>query len=337
MKPHLALLPLSWIYGAVIWVRNLFFDIGILKQQKVPAPVISIGNITAGGTGKTPIIENITELFLLHGIIPAIITRGYGRKSKGCIVVSDGKRICNDVTLAGDEPMIALKYPQAIVIADENRVRGAKTAIEKFNANVILLDDGFQHRYLQRDVNIVLLNANDDIEKSKMLPAGYRREPPASLQRATQIVLTKCAAEKKYSEQLAGKKVFHSFFQFYELKHFFSDEKISYEDIQNKNVFLFCGIGEPKSFENSLKELGVHILGMKIFADHQEYTNDIVLDVLEEFKNSGANFLITTEKDAVKLKQCSIEEKIPLLALSMKAVIRQNEEWKTLMLGAVRK
>jgi tetraacyldisaccharide 4'-kinase len=175
-KMRKLLFPFSLLYWLVSAVRNWFFDIGFLKSEKVSVPVISVGNISAGGVGKTPFIELLIDNSTTLGRL-SVVSRGYGRKSAGTVVVSDGRGKIASVENSGDEPIqLALKFPKVIVVVDEQRVRGARKAIE-LGAEVILLDDGFQHRYLHRDLDIVLLTSKEILKGDIMLPAGNRREP----------------------------------------------------------------------------------------------------------------------------------------------------------------
>ena len=185
-------------------IRNWLFDIGILKSVDVGVPVISVGNITAGGTGKTPIVENIAKIFIEQGKKVAIVSRGFGRASRGTVVVSDGKNILAKAKDAGDEPLyLAQRFNSVIVVVDEQRVRGAQLAVTKYGAEIILLDDGFQHRYLKRDIDIVLMDSQNSPFVTSLLPAGYRREPLRSLQRANAIIWTKV-------KRLTGRPLFSS-------------------------------------------------------------------------------------------------------------------------------
>lgn len=197
-------MPFSAFYWLGVAIRNLFFDKGILKATKVEVPVISVGNISAGGVGKTPVVEMLVERLKRKRHL-AIVSRGYGRKSSGTIIVSDGKRQLVSVEKAGDEAyQIANKYRNLIVVVDEKRVRGAQKAI-KLGAELIVLDDGFQHRYLARDLNVVVLTAAEILEGDLLLPAGNRREPIASLERADVVMISRCANKREY--KMAAKKL----------------------------------------------------------------------------------------------------------------------------------
>ncbi len=182
---------MSVLYWIIITVRNVFFDKGVIQQKKFPVVIISVGNITAGGAGKTPMVELLLKQFVSTKRC-AVVSRGYKRKSEKTVVVSNGQQILTTVYHAGDEPMqLAQKFPQSVVVVDEIRVRGITTALD-YGAELVVLDDAFQHRYVQRDIDIVVIPADDCFRASLVLPAGKWREPKAALQRCTAIFITRC-------------------------------------------------------------------------------------------------------------------------------------------------
>ncbi|MBM2840054.1 MAG: tetraacyldisaccharide 4'-kinase, partial [Bacteroidetes bacterium] len=189
------LIPFSWLYGFIIYCRNKAFDWKLLDSVEVGVPVISVGNLTMGGTGKTPLVEYIVKLCLAKGRKVAVVSRGYKRESGGVVVVSDGKSLLANAAQAGDEPVqIAKKFPGAIVIVGERRVDAARMAIDEFGVNAIVLDDGFQHRFLRRDLDILVLDARKDLSRIPMIPAGERREPLASIKRANVVAFSRTDA-----------------------------------------------------------------------------------------------------------------------------------------------
>ncbi len=181
------LVPFSRVYGAIVAARNFFYDRGLFTITAVGTPVISVGNITAGGTGKTPLVEYIVRTILDSGARPAVLSRGYRRTTTGTVTVSDGVKVLADADRAGDEPaQIARKFPGCVVVVDEDRVRGARFLESAFHPDVIVLDDGFQHRALRRDLDIVVVA--DGAGGSGLLPSGDGREPESSLRRADIVV-----------------------------------------------------------------------------------------------------------------------------------------------------
>src|SRR5579883_104077 len=195
------LLPFSWLYGVIIWLRNLFYDLDIFSAEKVSKPVISVGNITTGGSGKTPCVEYIVDMLLKDGHTPAVVSRGYSRKSKGVVVVSDGRGKYADVGQSGDEPLqIAKKFPKAIVIVGEKKVDAARKAVI-LGADCIIADDAFQHRQFARTLDVVLCGEELATGKNTLLPAGNGREPLGSLSRAN-IVLASSSDKNTVEKNL---------------------------------------------------------------------------------------------------------------------------------------
>jgi tetraacyldisaccharide 4'-kinase len=311
-RARLILLPLSLLYWLGVAVRNWFFDIGVLKSKKIAVPVISIGNISAGGVGKTPFVELVIERSAISGQL-SVVSRGYGRKSTGTIVVSTGHGSFASVEESGDEPIqLALKYPQLIVVADEQRVRGAEKAVV-LGAETVLLDDGFQHRYLHRDLNIVILTTEEILHGDLVLPAGNKREPCTSLKRADVIAVTRCTDLKEYEHVCAVGRENHSLptnvptvgltTKLKTFKRASSNEIIYAESLRHKNVIAFSGIGNPKSFEDLMMKSDIKVLKYFSFSDHHWYKDADIKTIMDARKQSNAEFILTTEKDAVRLKE----------------------------------
>ncbi len=304
------LLPFSLFYWFGVAVRNWFFDIEIIKSKKVDLPVISVGNISAGGVGKTPFVELLIEKLSIGGKL-SVVSRGYGRKSKGTIIVSNGSGNIVSIEKGGDElSQLARKYPELIVVADEHRVRGAQKAIE-LGAKLVLLDDGFQHRYLQRDLDIAIITAEEILNEDLLLPAGNRREPMGSLKRADLIAITRCPNIEEY-EHVCMLGVERNSFpakipivglatKLKQFKHYLSNEIVKIENIVEKNVIAFSGIGNPKSFEDLLMKADVNVVKHIVFSDHHWYKDNDIKNIIDLRKQMNAELIITTEKDAVRL------------------------------------
>lgn len=298
------LLPFSFLYSIIIFIRNFFYDIRVFKVNKVNVPVISIGNLTAGGTGKTPVIEYLLNFLKKKNIKAAVISRGYKRSSKGTLIVSDGSSLKANPDDAGDEPyQIAFKFLETVVVVDDNRYRGAKLVAEKFNPQVILLDDGFQHRRIHRDLDVVLIDVTKPPHQQYMLPAGMRREQLSSLKRADVLLFTRWNDDtkfdvSKYQCTSTGKIQFVPT----KLVKFDKSEIINLGHINNKNCSAFCGIGNPGSFQSHLKNLGFQVTNIRIFPDHHHYRlND--LELIRNDYSRKADIIITTEKDCVRLEK----------------------------------
>ena len=198
----------SVLYRLITDIRNLLFDLSIFKIHKFNIPIISVGNITSGGTGKTPFILYLIEKLSQHRNNIVVLSRGYGRDSKGIQVVSDGDGNIVGKDIGGDEPvLIATKFPKIPVLVSEKRYLGIEQAIQKFDAQLILLDDAFQHRYVKRDCNIVLVDANQPVQEDNILPLGNLREKKSNLNRTDIIVITKIRNEVNIENQIRYYKV----------------------------------------------------------------------------------------------------------------------------------
>lgn len=345
MKPHPLLFPLSWIYGIIVTLRNWFFEIGLLKSVDVGVPVISVGNITTGGTGKTPVVENIARAFIDAGRNVAVVSRGYGREGAGNIVVCDGHTILATVHEAGDEPMyLAQQLRRAIIIVDKQRVRGAQKAIQEFGAEIVILDDGFQHRYVKRSLDIVLIDANNSPFETMLLPAGYRREPVRSLKRAHAVVLTKVENEyaaKEFLDRAEFNSIEHKFISSYRvvgLTNISNGVIQSLDMLKEHSVIALCGIAKPESFKKSVGVTGAAVKDFLSYDDHHRFTGSDIEDIIKVFHNMRADFIVTTEKDAVRLEEFKNDFRgIPVVALKMEVVIHQEDEWKKFLQKALTK
>lgn len=287
LKPLLILL--STVYGSLVWLRNLLYDIGVFKTHRVDSFVISVGNLSVGGSGKTVLTQALLEYFTNTEISVAVLSRGYGRKSKGLVTVSDGRELLADAGVGGDEPvLLARKFPSVPVIVSENRVFGAQYLMDKYHPDVIILDDAFQHRRLGRDLDILLLDfAEKDIPR--LLPAGRLREPFSGRERAHVVLFSK--------QGLGGNEQqnFHL-----ELEDFVVDwegRQHPYSQLDDPPG-AFAAIGNPGYFFESISEKTATSEVQLSFQDHAEYTPQN-LDLIE---SHNCNCWITTEKDYVKLE-----------------------------------
>ncbi|MGE5314998.1 MAG: tetraacyldisaccharide 4'-kinase [Acidobacteriota bacterium] len=341
MKPHRILYPFSLLYGAVMTIRNAFFENKLLKREEAGVPVISIGNLTTGGTGKTPLVELTAALVRDSGIRTAIVSRGYGRASSGLVVVSDGTRLVADAAQAGDEPhQLAEALPGVAVIVDEVRARGARYAVENFNAGCLILDDGFQHRSLDRSLDIVVIDGSQDLFSMPMLPSGYRREPLSALKRAGAFIITKADDPARVETLRARLRAYTAapvFLGTYEpvaLCTMGRAESASPDTIKGLRVAAFCGIGQPENFRRTLEALGADVAAFKAFADHHAYTMEECQGLERLRRETGATILVTTEKDAHRLSgltACRSGESVRFV--KMRAAIREHEEFHALIAG----
>lgn len=302
MSSATLLRPAAALYGMVTGLRNRLYDRGIFKSWRSPIPVVSVGNITTGGTGKTPLVDWIVKFYEASGIPTAIVSRGYGRRTKGVQLVSDGRRILVGSLDAGDETaMLAARNPGTIVVVAENRVEGVQFLMRQF-ANrlpgVIVLDDAFQHRKIVRDLDIVVVNASAPNELDAMLPAGRLREPLRGLNRADLIILSKITDDAKSAPLLAQlertrKPVLRSKIKPGKLMKVDGREAETNESVK---ALAFAGIGAPAGFLHSLEDAGIKVEATKFFRDHEPYTEAAIRSIVEESARKGL-VSITTEKD----------------------------------------
>ena len=327
----------SLFYGIAVSIRNFLYKINILNSAKLNAYTISIGNLTTGGTGKTPItceIANYINKELSKKV--AIISRGYGGQlsNKNTNIISDGSRIFYDSIRAGDEPFwMAVNTKNTAVITGKNRVKSGQYAIDNFNSEVLILDDGFQHLKLKRDLDIVLIDCIKVFGNRFLLPAGPLREPENQLKRADKVIIVnkipfeesakqKC---KKLQENLSAKYNKNIIFcNIYPDKIY--DLKTNEEVIPQKSL-AFAGIGQPGFFFNSLKNKGIELVSEMVFEDHYLYTRTDMEKLIEKAQNSNADSIITTEKDAVKLADFldEINSGIKICALKLKVELELKD------------
>lgn len=303
--------PAALSYHVVVQLRNALFDHRLFKAWKSPVPVVAIGNLSAGGTGKTPLVDWIVKYYLSIGCKPAIVSRGYRRESKGVQLVSDGQNILLSSKEAGDETaMLAWNNPNAIVMV-ANKRKDAVTALAKRFAkrlpSVIILDDAFQHRQIQRDLNIALINTSEPFFKAKMLPEGRLREPLKNLKRADLVILNKISDPKKADAiekqvEKNGLPIIKARLKTAELVCISGAFTTSEEarSMKNINAFAFAGISSPESFLESLRQEGVTIAAHRFFGDHEPYSVKKLQAIRREAEAKGLS-LITTEKDYFRI------------------------------------
>ncbi len=326
------LTPFFRLYGAIANLRNTLYEREIFKSFPLGAPTISIGNITFGGTGKTPFVAFVAEILFKKGEKVCILTRGYGRENaKQRVLVSDGEKILADVRTAGDEPFELANnlLGKAIIIADANRVSAAKWAREKFGVTVFVLDDAFQHQRAQRDLDIVLIDATK--------PFSILREPLKNLKRADLIVITR--ANLISENQITDYKL--QITKFTNAPIFISENKISnltnLQDfpvktqktnhqlpITNYQLLAFCALGNPENFFEQLRRENFNLVASEKFPDHHFYTQKDIENLESKAKKTGAEILITTAKDAVKLKDLKFN--LPCFVAEIKMIFDGEED-----------
>ncbi len=293
------LIPPSLLYGVTNRIRNVFYDLGILSSYRSSLPIVSVGNITVGGTGKTPVVDWLVKQFQDLGKHPAVVSRGYAGEFSGKVgVVSDGQNLLMTAKLCGDEPyLLAKRNPRCLVVVAKKRRDGIQFLEERGEVDVIVLDDGFQHRAVKRDIDVVLLDAKRPLGNGWPLPAGNLREFPQALKRADYLLMTRSKHPEKV--QFQGKIIYQSDHQLSDVAVSLAGEIIPLAELTPLKLCAFSGIASPDTFFDSLESKGLSLNKILPFADHAKYDKALVA-TLSAFAK-GTDALITTEKDGVKL------------------------------------
>lgn len=325
IAPHALLYSLSVVYGVGVRLRLLLYRAGVLRTKRVPCPVISVGNITAGGTGKTPVAIFIASILKGSGKRVAVLSRGYKRNGKGIETVSDGKDILLGPETAGDEPYLIAKRLQGVpVVVGVDRVSAALYAIERFSPDVIILDDGFQHIRLERDLNILLTDPVNGFGRY-LLPRGILREPVEGLRRASLVMGRGFSKPDMELIKRFDLPVMEYEYRATGLVDVSDGSEKGVGSLKGRKVLAFCAIASPESFFSALEGLGAEVTDRVRFPDHHGYTQRDLDTVMGRRK--GSQMIITTEKDAVKLEGLSVP-KGSVCALAMDIHMRERERLK---------
>lgn len=330
------------LYGAIINARNALYDKGLLKSFSLGVPTISIGNITVGGTGKTPMVAFVAEVLAAQGEKVCILTRGYGRENaKQRVLVSDGETVLAEAKKAGDEPFELAKklLGKAVVVADANRVAAGNWAREKFGITAFVLDDGFQHRKIKRDLDIVLLDATNPFGNGKLLPMGNLREPLEHLNRADAIVITRANLvadldnlKSQISKITPNCPIFVSenkVANLVELKEFHAEKTKNKGQKTKSKALAFCGLGNPSNFFEQLRREHFDLISTETFPDHHFYTPKDITKIEKKAKENDAKVLLTTAKDAVKLKD--LDFNLPCFVVENELVFDDESGFRNLI------
>ena len=303
---------LAWSYGGLVGLRNLLFDLGIVKSHKMDCRVISVGNLTMGGTGKTPMVIWLARFLSEEGRRVAVVSRGYrGRYDGSVLVVSDGKDLLADVSLSGDEPqLLARRLLGLPVLCSPERVQAVETATGRFQSEVVILDDGFQHRFIARDLDMVMLDARNPFGNGHLFPRGILRERTAALERAQVLVLSRfdgSPAAEQNREELAGQRFDRLIFTARHCPTRLFDavtgEERPLSSLENLPIAAFAGIGRPEGFFQSLSHLGAKLVYSSALPDHHPLTIDLLNFFLQETAELKPELWIITEKDWVRLPE----------------------------------
>ena len=327
---------LSYLFLMVVSIRYFLYRTGLLRRYPLGTQVISIGNVTAGGTGKTPVTEIFARTLAAEGRKVAILSRGYRRKEapwwqrlftqviEKPLVVSDGRRVLLDSATGGDEPyMLASNLPGVAVVVDRNRVKAGRYAVNRLGCDTLILDDGFQYQKLKHSIEVVLVDSTNPFGNGNLLPRGILREPVRNLKRADIIFLTKCRGDVSAVKEEIRR--YNTTAEIVECNHtpkvmkdVWSREEFPLDWLRDKTVCTLSGIASPKGFENSLRHLGAKVVWCERYADRHRYDASEVLYALNRTADMGADALVTTEKDAVRFPRL---ETTPVRCLYLRIAI----------------
>ncbi|MGZ6470750.1 MAG: tetraacyldisaccharide 4'-kinase [Bdellovibrio sp.] len=320
--------PLSFLYSGIVRVRNFLYDRGFLKVYKPSVPVISIGNLTMGGTGKTPVTDLCLKSLVNAGKKVAVISRSYKADAENPVKVDIGHPFA--ARYFGDEPvLLAQSNPQVSVFVGPSKWQTARYAMVQEKPDVLVVDDGFQHRKLHRDLNILILDATETLDNYAVFPEGRTREPWSGINRADILILSKCNLAstgllKSLVEKLPNKEVLRFNYEINACRNNKTNEIKNRQDLNGKKIFLVSAIARPDVFEKMMNEIGKVVAESLHYSDHHQYSSEDLKIIEQEFKNSGADYLICTEKDAVKLRHL-ISDPSLLWSASLEVVEQENK------------
>jgi tetraacyldisaccharide 4'-kinase len=339
------LYAISLLYRLIIKLRNWLYDHKIFREVKLSCPVISVGNITVGGTGKTPCVIWLAQMLQQQGFKPTVLSRGYGSKNSQPVnIVSDGNNILLPSTISGDEPRLIARSLKGIpVITGPKRILTGKTAIDNFGADVLICDDAFQHRQIFRDINIVLLDSQAPSGNGHMLPRGSLREPLTALRRADAFILTRTNEAKKTNaaiSKLAEAEKIPVFVSCHKPVDVIKGDyslQLPLLELRDKKVCAFAGIAQPDSFKKAILATGAQIISFDIFSDHHCYSPKELENIRHNFLKNNAELLITTEKDGMRLQEfTNFLSKIYLLRIELE-IVPDGSSLKNFILGKLEK
>jgi len=320
-KLSCALYPLSLLYEALVKLRLFMYKKGLLSQDALPGFVVSVGNLSVGGTGKTPLVIKIGEWAKKKGYKVGIISRGYKGSYKDLLLVSNGTGLKSDVISSGDEPyLIARRLKEVVVCVSKNKAKAGRFISKKYGIDFFILDDGFQHIRLKRDLDIVLLGKRELLNK-RVLPSGPLREPLKHLRRADLCITTGGNSKLLAEARLFTKKVF--FASYLPKKVVFPEREIAPHFLKKKKVIAFAGIAMPERFKETLEELEAEVLFFQSFPDHYWFSERDITRLISLKKRLGADMILTTEKDWVRL----VDKNTHIGYIEVEIAIKKEEEF----------
>lgn len=324
---------LSKIYGVAVGIRNFLYDRNILKNRDVPCRIVCIGNLTVGGTGKTPVVIMTASMLIDKGYSVAVVSRGYGGSSKDVTVVADTNGVLVSSDVSGDEPqIIAASLPGVPVVVGKDRFRAAEYACEKFHPKVIVLDDGFQHRRLDRNVDIVTIDARNPFGNECLLPRGILRESPSSMKRAKAAVVT------RFDESV--RKRIERMIRYYDrrIRIFFTKhspvafrvtgtaERLALDYCKGKRIAALSNIADPDDFYRSLESLGAEIVLKIAMPDHHKYTQGDIEKIENDAREANAELIVMTAKDEKNLPDGTVFSPLSSVVLDIEATLLEEHE-----------
>ncbi len=322
---------ISKIYEAIVFLRNEYYDT-FGPSTKLDCTIISVGNLTVGGTGKTPFVEMLVKYLIYRNKKTIVIGRGYKKREKGIIEVSNGSKILSTAEECGDEMLLLAKKLNVPIFAGESKSQTASFAYNKYKPDCIIIDDGFQHRKLKRNIDIVIID-KDTIENPYLLPKGRLREPLKSINRANIIVQTIDAKlNADMMKHLKDDVIITQVNTYGATAYDFVTKEAIKSSIYNNSpikIIAFAGIAQPFRFFNMIKLKGYNVIEQIEFADHYQYSKDDISNLIDKAINQKIHYLATTEKDAVKLdkfKDILNNEKIKLIIFPIKSTILEGEK-----------
>ena len=337
------LAALSVAYRAALVMRDRAYRWRVLRTGRLQCPVVSVGNLTLGGSGKTPTVELAVRTLQELGAFPAVVSRGYGRATRGVHVVADRDGVRVDTRTAGDEPVLLAEHlPGVPVVVGENRHEAGRVAVERCGATALVLDDGFQHRTLAKDLEILVVQGRAPWGNARVFPRGMLREPLSALARAHLVVVTNPAGAEPVAAVTATVRRFNpsaavvaARYQVQDAIETQSGRRLPVSELAGRRLIAFAGLGSPQGFANTLDGAGVRSVGFVEFPDHHWFTERDLSELARDARAAGAQGLITTEKDWVRVRDLP-PPRLPLWVLPVRLVIESGLEiWQRRLAGVL--
>ena len=311
----------AWIFGLMARWRNWMYEVGWLKMERLPVPVISVGGVTVGGAGKTPVVRYLAELLKDMGYRPVILSRGYGRGGRHVTPVS----LQESWHRVGDEPFfLASILSDVPVVVGADRLAAGRRAVAEFQPDVLILDDGFQHRHLHRDLDIVVYDSTGYHHNLSLMPAGPLRESMSALRRARSLILTRTDQTEgvtRLAEHARGMnpdiQIIESVYRPIRLRRRSDNMVVPLDHLKNQPVLILCGIANPVSLGRTISDLGAHVVSTFSFADHHAFSITDMDHTLQSAQRVEARWILTTEKDAVRIPNHPIQSDLLVLDITL--------------------